>query len=122
MLPPCTYAEINTLDDIWFEIMLSVPDIQINGLTMIGDCSGVNSSVLKWFTVKNLKYSSARMGSIPLRNWTIHLINMGPIISTCITIAKPFLKKEVKERVSKSLHFPHKFSFKLCFCFLFCGD
>lgn len=118
MLPPCTYAEINTLDDIWFEIMLSVPYIQINGLTMIGDCSGVNSSVLKWFTVKNLKFSSARMGSIPLRNWTIHLINMGPIISTCIAIAKPFLKKEVKERVSKIYIFSIGFCLNLI-CFFF---
>lgn len=100
MMPPCTYDQANVLDDIWFDMILSRPSVQINGITIIADCFGVNAAVLKWFTIRNMKYSGARMGLTPVRNWTVHVINMGPIISTCISLIKPFLKREVNERVS----------------------
>lgn len=100
MLPPCPFNETVILDEIWMDILLSRSATQIKGLTIIGDCNGVNASILKWFTITNMKISAAKMGLMPLKNWTVHLVNMGPIISTCTSLVKPFLKKEVKERVS----------------------
>lgn len=94
-----TYLDSAILDDIWIESLLSEPRVQINGLMIIGDCKGVSSAILKWLIPKNCKMGAAKLETFPLKNWTIHLVNMGLILKTCIMIVKPFLKKSTIERV-----------------------
>lgn len=40
-MPPCPFNDTVILDEIWMDVLLSQPVTQINGLTIIGDCSGV---------------------------------------------------------------------------------
>lgn len=98
--PGMLYTDSAVLDDIWIEVLLSEPRTQINGLSIVADCKGVNSAILKWLIPKNCKMGAAKLESFPIKNWTIHLVNMGLILKTCIMIVKPFLKKSTIERVS----------------------
>lgn len=101
MSPGMLYTDSAILDDIWVELLLSEPRTQINGLTIVADCKGMNSAIFKWLIPKNCKMGAAKLESFPVKNWTIHLVNMGLILKTCIMIVKPFLKKSTLERVRR---------------------
>lgn len=98
--PPMQFTDSAILDDIYLEILLSDPLTQINGITIIADCKGLKSSILKWLVPKNNKIGASKLESFPVKEWTIHMINMGPILKACIMLVKPFLRKQTIERVS----------------------
>lgn len=72
----------------------------MNGISFITDCTGLNSSILKWLVPKNCKVGAAKLESLPIKDWTIHVVNMGPIFKMCIFLIKPFLRKATIARVS----------------------
>lgn len=96
------FTDASIIDDIWMEVLLSEPLTQINGLTVIADCKGLSSAILKWLIPKNCKVGAARLEALPVKNWTVHVVNMGPIMRACVMIIKPFLKKSTIEKVNKS--------------------
>lgn len=87
------------VDDIFMQILLSDPLTQINGLSVIADCTGMSSSILKWLIPKNCRVGAAKLESLPVKQWTIHVVNMGPILKACIMLIKPFLRKATIEKV-----------------------
>lgn len=94
------FNDASIIDDIWMEVLLSDPLTQINGLTVIADCKGMSSAILKWLIPKNCKVGAAKLEALPVKNWTVHVVNMGPIMRACVMIIKPFLKKSTVARVS----------------------
>lgn len=93
------YIDAAIIDDIWVEVLLSDPLTQINGISIICDCKGVNSSILKWLIPKNCKMGASKLESFPVKDWTIHLVNIGPILKACIMLVKPFLRKSTIAKV-----------------------
>lgn len=91
------------LDDIWMQVLLSDPLTQMNGLSVITDCTGLSSTVLKWLIPRNCKVGAAKLESLPVKQWTIHVVNMGPILKACIMLIKPFLRKTTIEKVNQNL-------------------
>lgn len=75
------------------QVLLNDPLTQINGITVIADCTGLTSAILKWLIPKNCRVGATKLESLPLKKWTIHVVNMGPIFKTCIMFIKPFLRK-----------------------------
>lgn len=97
------FTDASIVDDIWMEVLLSEPLTQINGLTVIADCKGLSSAILKWLIPKNCKVGAARLEALPVNNWTVHVVNMGPIMRACVMIIKPFLKKSTIAKVCGEL-------------------
>lgn len=98
--PTTQYTDAAILDDIFVEVLLSDPLTQINGISIIADCKGLSSSILKWLVPKNCKVGASKLESFPVKDWTIHLVNMGPILKACIMLVKPFLRKHTIAKVS----------------------
>lgn len=97
--PNTQFVEASMVDDIFMQILLSDPVTQINGLSVIADCTGMSSAILKWLIPKNCKVGAAKLESLPVKQWTIHVVNMGPILKACIMLIKPFLRKATIEKV-----------------------
>lgn len=103
--PTTEFNDASLLDDIWMQVLLSDPITQMNGISFITDCTGLNSSILKWLVPKNCKVGAAKLESLPIKDWTIHVVNMGPIFKMCIFLIKPFLRKATIARVSLKITF-----------------
>lgn len=86
------------------QVLLSDPMTQMHGISIIADCTGLSSSILKWLIPKNCKVGAAKLESLPIKEWTIHVVNMGPILKACIFLIKPFLRKATIARVNHSIH------------------
>lgn len=93
------FNDASCIDDAWMEVLLSDPLNQMNGLTVIADCKGLSSAILKWLVPKNCTLGAARLEALPVKDWTIHVVNMGPIMRACVMIIKPFLRKSTIARV-----------------------
>lgn len=104
------------MDDIWAEIMLCDPLTQINGISIIADCKNLNSSILKWIIPKNCKVGAAKLEAFPVKEWTIHLVNMGSILKMCTMLIKPFLKKSTVAKVSYCWNKPYDAKQTIKFC------
>lgn len=89
------------IDDMWMEVALSNPITQMNGIAIVVDCKGLGSSILKWLIPKNCQLSSTKMDSFSVREWTMHFVNMGPILKACVALVKPFLSKTTLAKVSE---------------------
>lgn len=99
--PNTEFTDASLLDDILMQILLSDPLTQQNGISAIADCKGLSSSILKWLIPRNCKVGAAKLESLPVKEWVIHVVNMGPILKACIMLIKPFLRKATIARVSK---------------------
>lgn len=97
--PNTDFVDASLLDDMWMQVLLSDPLTQMNGVSMISDCKGLSSSILKWLIPRNCKVGAAKLESLPVKEWTIHVVNMGPILRACIMLIKPFLKKATLAKV-----------------------
>lgn len=97
--PNTDFIDASLIDDMWMQVLLSDPLTQINGVSVISDCKGLSSSILKWLIPRNCKVGAAKLESLPVKEWTIHVVNMGPILRACIMLIKPFLKKATLTRV-----------------------
>lgn len=98
--PTTQFTDAAVLDDIWMEVLLSNPQTQINGISIIADCKNLSSSILKWLIPKNCKVGASKLESFPIKEWTIHVVNMGSILKVCIMLIKPFLKKLTVAKVN----------------------
>lgn len=98
--PNTDFTDASVLDDIFMQILLSDPLTQMNGISVICDCKGLNSSILKWLIPRNCRVGAAKLESLPIKDWTIHVVNMGLIFRTCIMLIKPFLRKATIAKVS----------------------
>lgn len=87
------FSDASLIDDIWMQVLLSDPLTQINGMSVIADCTGLSSAILKWLIPKNCRVGATKLESLPLKKYTIHVVNMGPIFKTCIMFIKPFLRR-----------------------------
>lgn len=94
------YLDAAIIDDLWIELLLSDPMTQVNGISIIADCKGLSSMILKWLVPKNCKVGAAKLENLPVKDWTIHLVNMGPIFRACVMLVKPFLRKQILTRVT----------------------
>lgn len=99
--PSTDFTDASLIDDILMQILLSDPLTQQNGITAIADCKGLSSSILKWLIPRNCKVGAAKLESLPVKDWTIHVVNMGPILKACIMLIKPFLRKATIARVRR---------------------
>lgn len=97
------FNDASVLDDIWMEVLLSDPKTQINGLSIIADCRDISYSIVKWLIPSNCKVGAKKLESLPVKNWTIHVVNMGSIMRILIMIIKPFLSKSTIDRVKSFL-------------------
>lgn len=111
--PNTQFCDASLVDDIWMQVLLSDPMTQINGVSVIADCTGLSSAILKWLIPKNCRVGATKLESLPVKNWTIHVVNMGPIFKTCIMFIKPFLRKATVANVC--VQFNH-FEKNLLFC------
>lgn len=102
--PSTEFTDASLLDDILMQILLSDPLTQQNGISAIADCKGLNSSILKWLIPRNCKVGAAKLESLPVKDWTIHVVNMGPILKACIMLIKPFLRKATIARVRRYMY------------------
>lgn len=93
------FNDASLIDDIWMQVLLSDPMTQTNGISIIADCTGLSSAILKWLIPKNCRVGAAKLESLPIKEWTIHVVNMGPIFKACIFLIKPFLRKTTIARV-----------------------
>lgn len=96
------FCDASLIDDIWMQVLLNDPLTQINGITVIADCTGLTSAILKWLIPKNCRVGATKLESLPLKKWTIHVVNMGAIFKTCIMFIKPFLRKATLANVRNS--------------------
>lgn len=103
MKSPMQFNDAAIIDDLWMEVISSMPITQMNGLSVVVDCKGLGSFIFKWLIPKNCKVSSSKMDVFPIRDWTIHLVNMGPILKTCVALVKPFLSKTAVAKVSEQV-------------------
>lgn len=94
------YTDAAIIDDLWIELLLSDPTTQKNGISIITDCKGMSTMILKWLSPKNCKVGAAKLEMFPVKDWTIHLVNMGPIFKACVMLVKPFLRKQTLARVN----------------------
>lgn len=101
--PNTQFVEASMLDDMWMQVLLSDPLTQMNGLSVIADCTSLSSTVLKWLIPRNCKVGAAKLESLPVKQWTIHVVNMGPIMKACVMLIKPFLRKATIEKVNQTL-------------------
>lgn len=98
--PNTEFADASILDDMWMQVLLSDPLTQENGICAIADCKGLSTSILKWLVPRNCRVGAAKLESLPIKEWTVHVVNMGPILKTCIMLIKPFLKKATVAKVN----------------------
>lgn len=97
--PNTQFNDASLLDDAWMQILLSDPITQMNGFCCITDCKGLNSSILKWLIPKNCKVGAAKLESLPIKEWTIHIVNMNTFFRACVYVIKPFLRKSTIAKV-----------------------
>lgn len=98
--PNMDFMDASLLDDMWMQVLLSDPITQKNGLSVIADCKGLSSAILKWLVPKNCTVGATKLESLPVKEWTIHIVNMGLILKACVMIIKPFLRKATVEKVT----------------------
>lgn len=96
------FFDAAVIDDLWIELLLSDPTTQVNGISVIADCKGLSSMILKWLNPRNCKVGAAKLDTFPVKDWTIHLVNMGPIFRACVMLVKPFLRKQTLSRVNNN--------------------
>lgn len=95
------FTDASVINDMWMEVALSNPITQMDGIAIVVDCKGVRSSILKWLLPKNCQISSMKIDLFPMREWTMHFVNMGPILNTCVALVKPFVSKTNLAKVSE---------------------
>jgi len=85
---------------VLFDVMMQEVKTQIAGVTLIYDIKGFGTNHLRKFGKDELKFFGAfRSGGVPVNVRQIHVVNNHKLINVLYSLVKPFITKEVQEKV-----------------------
>lgn len=85
---------------ILFDVMMQEVKTQISGITLIYDIKGFGTNHFRQFGRDEMKFMGAfRSGGVPVNVRQIHVVNNHKLINVLYSLLKPFVSKEVQEKV-----------------------
>ncbi|XP_023158796.1 uncharacterized protein LOC101452288, partial [Ceratitis capitata] len=91
--------DIIELDDLIFESILLLPQVQKYGLTVISDLSGANKRFLRFASPAMAKIVNAKNEVLPFTSRIVHVIQKGMFLNATTNLMMSFASKEFKERI-----------------------
>ena len=96
-----SFDDLYCVGYMFAELIAIEPKTQVTGVTIIADASGFSFKALRSFSIEDAKNASNFIQScFPLWFYQLHVVNAPYIFMLAYNIFKPFLSKEVKERMT----------------------
>ncbi|KAH8410290.1 hypothetical protein KR009_010717 [Drosophila setifemur] len=87
------------MDDLIFESLLLLRQVQENGITVICDLQGSTRNFLRQFSPAFMRVVNEKNGVLPFSQRIVHIIQRGFLMHVTSTLFMPFMNKEFKERI-----------------------
>ncbi|KAK3606628.1 hypothetical protein CHS0354_000041 [Potamilus streckersoni] len=83
-----------------FDFLLLEENIQVNGFTVIVDCTDVTLKAQAWFGMDRIrKGQEMRQKAFPARMKEIHYYKAGPVMEALFNIVRPFMTEKWRKRM-----------------------
>ncbi|XP_037960523.1 retinaldehyde-binding protein 1 [Teleopsis dalmanni] len=91
--------DIVQMDDLIFESMMMLPQVQKYGVTVIYDLAGTTKNFLRKVSPTIARLINEKNNILPLTTRVVHLIQKGFIMNATSSLVMPFMSKELKEKI-----------------------